>query len=60
MSFTVCPRSLDQFYVVNKLLYEIGQDFLDIAFYISLVMTFWTYGTIKVLSRPIRQKAQEF
>ena len=28
--YTVCPRSLDQFYVVT-LLYKMGQDFLDIS-----------------------------
>ena len=27
---TVCPRSLDPFYIPSKLLYKRGQDFLDI------------------------------
>ena len=32
---TLCPRSLDPFYVFNKLLYRMGQDFLNIHYYIS-------------------------
>ena len=30
LAYTVCQRSLDPFYICSKLLYTMGQDFLDI------------------------------